>query len=181
MTSEAAPPAAGFSPARFTLATARHADTVLALMREFYVIEHLALDEPQARAAVEELLGHRTLGAIFLIESDEDTIVEEAGPPAGSDVTGGSLLGYGVVTFSFSLEFHGRFALLDELYLREAARGRGLGKASLAFVEEFCRHEGIRTLRLEVSHENARARAVYERAGYVTHNRDLLTKLLSGV
>lgn len=144
----------------FTLATAQHADLVTTLTQEFYTVEHLTLHERRARGAVEELLAHRALGAIFLVSLDA------------------AVVGYGVITFGFSLEFHGRFALLDEPYLRDSARGRGLGKACLAFVEEFCRHEGIASIRLEVAHDNERAQAIYRRAGYAGHNRDLLTKLL---
>jgi len=88
------------------------------------------------------------------------------------------LAGYLVLTFGYSLEFHGRDALVDELYVREAYRGRGAGTLSLAFVEEICRTEGIRALHLEVDRGNERARRLYHRAGYEDHDRYLLTRWL---
>jgi hypothetical protein len=41
---------------------------------------------------------------------------------------GPELAGYFTLTFCFSLEFHGRFALFDELYLREPYADRSWGK-----------------------------------------------------
>lgn len=144
----------------FTLATAEHVELIAALVQEFYIVEHITVAAHHTRAALDELLAHRALGAIFLVSLEDEVV------------------GYGVVTFGFSLEFRGRFALLDELYLRERVRGRGLGAACLAFAERFCEHEGVAAIRLEVAHDNARARSVYQRAGYAGHNRDLLTKML---
>lgn len=144
----------------FTIATMAQRDLVLAQMRDFYAAEHLAVDIAVASAALDTLLADRRLGGLFLIS------------------LGAEVVGYVAVTFGFSLEFHGRFALIDELYLREPARGRGIGKAALHFVEDFCRHEGIAAVRLEVSRTNTAAQALYRRAGYRDHGRDLLTKMI---
>jgi ribosomal protein S18 acetylase RimI-like enzyme len=86
--------------------------------------------------------------------------------------------GYLVLTFGFSLEFGGRDALIDELYVRENFRGRGLGRASLVLAAEVCREEGIRALHLEVDRVNTRAQGVYRQAGFRDHDRYLLTKWL---
>ncbi len=91
------------------------------------------------------------------------------------------VIGYVVLTFGFSLEFHGRAALLDELYVREQFRGRGAGKASLQWIEAICRREGVHAVRLEVERANTHARAVYRQAGYVAHDRYVLTKWLETV
>jgi GNAT superfamily N-acetyltransferase len=82
------------------------------------------------------------------------------------------------VTFGFSLEFRGRNAFVDELFVREEHRGRGLGAAALAVAEEFCRGLGIAALRLEVERENPRAQELYEREGFRVHPRHILTKWL---
>ncbi|HVR96304.1 MAG TPA: GNAT family N-acetyltransferase, partial [Thermoanaerobaculia bacterium] len=105
----------------FTLATAADEDLLLELMQEFYIIEHLPYDEQVACRALKELWSHTHLGRIYLIHSE------------------GKAAGYLVITFGFSLEFHGRDAMVDELYLREAFRGRGLGRESLELVEAVCR------------------------------------------
>lgn len=133
-------------------------DLLIVLMREFYAVEHLAFDEWVARAALRQILRDGARGSVYLIRSGED------------------VAGYVVLTFGFSLEFHGRDALVDELYLRERFRGKGLGRAALEFVEGVCRAEGIKAVHLEVDRVNTWAQEVYRKAGYRDHDRYLLTK-----
>ena len=147
-------------PVRFSVATPPDEETVLSLMREFYEIEHLTFTEEAARAALRQLLEGHQYGMVALMHAGEE------------------LIGYLVLTFGFSLEFHGRDALVDELYVREAHRGHGAGTLSLAFAEQLCRTEGIRALHLEVDRANEPARRLYHRAGYVDHDRYLLTRWL---
>ncbi|MGI9105406.1 MAG: GNAT family N-acetyltransferase [Pyrinomonadaceae bacterium] len=142
----------------FTLADASRIDLLISLMREFYAVEHMTFDETAARSALDQILHNSAFGEVYLISVDEMAV------------------GYLVVAFGFSLEFHGRDAFIDELYLRESYRGRGIGKASLQCAEEVCRREGIKALHLEVERVNARAQAVYRKAGYRDHHRYLLTK-----
>ena len=147
-------------PVRFSLAGPADEELVLSLMREFYEIEHLAFSEAPARAALRQILESHQHGVVALMH-------------AGDEVAG-----YLALTFGFSLEFHGRDALMDELYVRETYRGRGAGTLSLAFAEEICRTEGIHALRLEVDRANSDAQRLYHRAGYADHDRHLLTKWL---
>lgn len=144
----------------FTLADVSEVELLIELMREFYVIEHLEFDEAVARPALAQILRDRRFGVIHLIR------------------VGAEAAGYLVLTFGFSLEFGGRDALVDEIYLREDFRGRGLGKASLELAEAVCREEKISALHLEVDRANTRAQAVYRQAGFRDHDRYLLTKQL---
>ena len=144
----------------FTVADASDAELLIELMREFYACEHLEFDERAARVALEQILDDRRFGVIHVIRVD------------------GAAAGYLVLTFGFSLEFGGRDALVDELYLRENFRGHGLGKASLELAVEVCREEGIRALHLEVDRVNTRAQVLYRQAGFRDHDRYLLTKRL---
>ena len=80
--------------------------SVLELMREFYQQQHMRFDEVVAANAVTKLLADPSRGQICFI------------------YRGSELAGYFVVTICVSLEFHDNFALLDELYVREAFRGR---------------------------------------------------------
>jgi GNAT superfamily N-acetyltransferase len=136
-------------------------DLLVELMREFYAVEHLPFDEEVVRTGLRMILADPRYGFIQIVQAE------------------GRAAGYMVLTFGFSLEFHGRNALLDELYVREEFRGRGLGRASLDRAEEICRGEGIRALRLEVDRVNIRAREIYRKAGYKDHDRYLLTKWLA--
>ena len=146
----------------FSLAGPTDEELVLSLMREFYALEHLTWSAEPARAALRQVLESHRYGVVALIHHGEE------------------VAGYGVLTFGFSLEFHGRDALIDELYVRERFRGRGAGTLTLAFVEELCRTEGVRALRLEVHRTNEAGQRLYHRAGYRDHDRYLLTKWLEG-
>ncbi len=145
----------------FTPADASDAEELVALMREFYAYDHIAFDEGAARRALAQILQDRRFGLVHLIHAGTETA------------------GYLILTFGFSLEFQGRDAFVDELYLREPFRGRGLGKASIEFAAEVCGAEGIGALHLEVERANTRAQALYRRAGFRDHDRYLLTKWLS--
>jgi diamine N-acetyltransferase len=87
-------------------------------------------------------------------------------------------VGYLVLTFGFILEFHGKHAVIDEIYLRPNYRGHGYFKMALRFVESFCQQSKIRCLRLEVEKRNEKAQESYLRAGFRQHERLLMTKLL---
>ena len=91
---------------------------------------------------------------------------------------GPELAGYFTLTFCFSLEFHGRFALLDELYLRQPFRRQKLGQGVVGFAEGICRREGIMALRLEVGRDNAPAQALYRQSGFQEDARNLMTRWL---
>ena len=133
---------------------------MLELMREFYAQQHMRFDEPAASLAINKALSNHDLAQIYLI------------------FRGTELAGYFGLTFCFSLEFHGRFALLDELYLREPYRRQKLGKAVVAFSEDLCKKSGIRALRLEVGRENQPAQSLYLAAGFKVDERNLMTKWL---
>jgi len=57
--------------------------------------------------------------------------------------------------------------LLDGICVTQAARGRGIGAALLAAIDVEARHRGYPSVRLDVIGDNWRARALYERQGFV--------------
>ncbi|HEY0394837.1 MAG TPA: GNAT family N-acetyltransferase [Candidatus Elarobacter sp.] len=57
------------------------------------------------------------------------------------------------------------------------ARGRGAGRALLDAAEAFARANGLRYVSLMVTDDNAPARGLYDKAGFVTERR-MLTKRL---
>lgn len=141
-------------------ATLTDSELLLTMMKGFYRDEDIAFEYPKARRAVEELIQSPELGSILLL------------------CVGDEIVGYLVAIYSFILEFGGRQAFLDELYIREEWRGQGYSKLALAAVEKMSSEAGIRVLRLEVARSNARALALYERAGFELHDRFTMTKLL---
>lgn len=155
-----APPAPIMSWTRAT-----HSDThaLLDLMREFYLEERLTFDSHRTPLAVAQLLATPALGVVLLLRGEVGA------------------LGYLVASFGFSLEFGGRFVLLDELFLRPAARGRGESRRALDILESWASAQGALTTRMEVNRHNDKARAIYLKSGYQSQDRDILTKWCTGV
>jgi len=136
-------------------------DALLALQRDYYAEDGYPFVPAVAREAFGRLLADRALGAAWLAED------------------GGRVAAYVVVTLGWSLEFGGRDAFVDELYVAPAARGRGLGSAGLAAAEAGARALGVRTLHLEVEHGKPAALDLYRRRGFAEHGRRLLKKRLT--
>lgn len=130
----------------------------LVLQRAFYADDGYPFREAEARANLLRLLADPNLGRVWVTED------------------AGTVVGYVVLTFGFSLEFRGRDAFLDELYLAPGHRGRGLGQKALALVEAACREMGVRALHLEVEKHKTAAQALYRKIGFDDHDRYLMTK-----
>jgi ribosomal protein S18 acetylase RimI-like enzyme len=146
--------------ALFQLLSEQEMPVLLKMMRDFYSQQEMHFEEAVASHAIQKILGDPGLGQIYLI------------------YRGAELAGYFALTFCYSLEFHGRFALFDELYLLEAYRAQKLGKAVVAFAEELCKKAGLKALRLEVGRENQPAQSLYRTAGFEEDKRNLMTKWL---
>lgn len=77
----------------------------------------------------------------------------------------GEPAGYGLTARTFSQEAGGQILWIEELYIREAFRSKGLGREFFSYIEE--KNKGrITRIRLEVEEENTRAVSLYERLGY---------------
>jgi len=127
----------------------------------FYDLDGHAFDPAIARRAFTELIEQESYGRVWLIR-----LAEVAA-------------GYVVVTFGYSLEYHGRDAIVDELYLAPDYRGQGIGTQTLQFVEAECRQLGIHALHLEVMADNAKARRLYQKLGYRSRPSTFLHKWLA--
>ena len=87
-------------------------------------------------------------------------------------------VGYVVLALSFSIEAGGREACLDEFYLIPEVRNQGLGSRALSLVEAEGGDLAVRRIFLEVQRGN-RVIDLYRRAGYVDHDRYLMSKCLT--
>jgi len=146
--------------ASFRLATPDDIDHLLPLMQDFYTFERLPYDEERLRRLLSDLISEQSLGRLILFESDDE------------------LVGYMVLGFGFSLEFHGRDCFIDEFYVRPAHRSKGIGQAAVDFVMSLCRDSGIKAVHLEADHFNVRGHEFYKRLGFKDHDRHLMTRWL---
>lgn len=89
-------------------------------------------------------------------------------------------LGWGVVLEAqddiYVIASERRFAYIAELFVVEAARGTGVGRALIAACEAWARAQGHSVMQIGVLPGNARARAIYERAGYSPYGLQLRRK-----
>ena len=80
-----------------------------------------------------------------------------------------------VLCYGYSLEYLGRDAFIDELYLIESYRRRGWGKRTMQFVQEEAQRQGIRAIHLEVVRRNTNAFEFYRKLGFKDHDHRLMT------
>src|SRR5215469_3656640 len=145
-------------PVTLRPATESDGETLLSLMREYPVFDGHDFNPEKARAALLGLLREPAFGRVWLIF---------AGP---------TIAGYVVFCFGYSLEYLGRDAFLDEFYLRENYRRRGLGTQALKMVEDAARSLDIRAIHLEVVRRNRAAAEFYRKAGFYDHDHHLMSK-----
>jgi GNAT superfamily N-acetyltransferase len=131
------------------------------MMMEFYAEADYTLNTVRAQAAFQALLADPRLGEVWLIQA------------AGRDA------GYLVLTFGYSMEYGGRDAFIDDLFIRSPYRHAGLGSALVEHAREVCTGAGIRAMHLEVARDNSAAQRVYRRAGFAGTDRQLLTLQLA--
>ena len=135
-------------------------DLLARMHEEFSLEDRHAFDLAAARGALDALLREPRFGRAWVIENDDQAV------------------GYLAVCFGYSIEFRGRDAFVDELYVRPAQRGRGLGREALSVAEVACREAGIVALHLEVKRDNQAARKLYRSAGFAERESYLMTKKL---
>jgi ribosomal protein S18 acetylase RimI-like enzyme len=86
----------------------------------------------------------------------------------------GALVGYAIVVWSYSIEYGGIEAVLDELYLSPQARGSGLGRSVMEHIVREAKNAGAVVLRLETEAENSAARAFYAKLGFEALDRQIM-------
>ena len=143
---------------QFRVAKASDAELLLDFMQAYYAFDGHGYDREKARAALIALLQNSDFGCAWFI------------------LDGDSPVGYAVLCFGYSLEWLGRDAFVDEFYLREDYRGRGWGRAAMAFIENEARRVGIRVLHLEVVQQNAKALELYRGLGFREYHSTFLSK-----
>jgi ribosomal protein S18 acetylase RimI-like enzyme len=147
---------------QFRPATAEDESALLRMMRNLAEQEPGAyfFGEPVVREVLRKFLASPDLGQAWVFFDLETPV------------------GYIVLTFGYSFEFHGRDSFIDELYIEPQYRRQGIGRRAMQFAEERARELGVNAIHLEVDQGNDAAAELYRRAGYDDHSRFLMTKWL---
>lgn len=136
-------------------------EEVLDMMEAFYRIDTYLFVRITSEKNLLEFIATDTLGRLYVIVYQQN------------------IVGYIVMSFSFSFEFKGRNAFIDELYIKDDYRNQGIGKKALIFIEEEAKVLKVNALHMEVERHNTNAHNLYLKAGFTDNNRTLLTKFMT--
>jgi GNAT superfamily N-acetyltransferase len=149
-------------PLSITRATLANLESLLPLMRHMQEADPWSepFHEPTLRANLAELLQNPVYGVVYICR-------EEWSPIA-----------YLVICFDYSLEYRGKGAWIDELFVEAAHRGKGIGTQLLDQAETASCEHNAKFLHLEVNHGNP-AIELYRHRGFLDHQRYLMSKALA--
>ena len=122
------------------------------LVAAFHQSEGIEQSDEDRAAALTPLLEGTPHGAAYLI-----------GPKNGP-------VGYIVVSFGYSVEMGGIDGFIDEFYIRENVRGRGMGGEVLRTLMPALADYGVKALHLEVMRDNEGAKRLYTRLGFTARD-----------
>ena len=127
------------------------------MMQDFYAIDNYPMDVEVAKTLFQEFISNEHLGKSWLIYSENE------------------IVGYIILTFIFSFEYGGKIAFVDELFIKETARGKGFGKEAIQFIQQEVPKLSLKLLYLEVEPHNENAQKLYLAHDFELHNRKLMT------
>lgn len=143
------------------LATMDDLERLTNLVAGFHTESGIEQDATTRHGALVPLLEGSPHGAIWMI-----------GPRSAP-------VGYIAVSFGWSIEFGGLDAFVDEFYVRDRVRGRGMGSEAMMALARALAGQGITAMNLEVDTDNERARTLYERIGFSSRDRyHLMARIL---
>ncbi|BFM51332.1 GNAT family N-acetyltransferase [Marinomonas sp. THO17] len=138
-------------------------EAIESLVAQYHEFEGIESSAEMRRAALLELVAsNKQHGFIVVATSDEN------------------IIGYAAICYGFSIEFGGRDAFLDEVFVAASFRRNGIGDTLIRFAEEIAKKDKIQALHLEVSKSNEKARSLYSGLGF--ENREafhLMSKRLN--
>ena len=131
-------------------------EIITQMMQDFYAIDNYPMDVEVAKNLFQEFISNDHLGKSWLIYSESE------------------IVGYIILTFIFSFEYGGKIAFVDELFIKETARGKGFGKEAIQFIQQEVPKLSLKLLYLEVEPHNENAQNLYLAHDFELHNRKLM-------
>ena len=126
------------------------------MTQDFYAIDNYPMDVEVAKKLFQEFISNEHLGKSWLMYSENE------------------IVGYIILTFIFSFEYGGKIAFVDELFIKETARGKGFGKEAIQFIQREVPKLSLKLLYLEVEPHNENAQKLYLAHDFELHNRKLM-------
>ena len=145
---------------QFELVNENHFPELLLMMQDFYAIDAYAFNKELASSNLQIFTASENIGRIWMIKNADQ------------------IAGYVILTFYFSFEFGGKTAFVDELFLKPAYRGKGIGSMVLDFISQKAKEFSLKALHLEVERHNEGGNRLYAKKGFKEHKRALLTKIM---
>lgn len=139
------------------LATINDLDRLLPMVAAFHKETGIESDEAHRSSALRPLLEGEPHGAIWLI-----------GPKIAP-------VGYVCVSFGWSIELGGLDGMIDEFWVREKVRKRGMGGEAMTALQKALQAAGVHALSLEVLGSDGAATRLYKRAGFKARGNQLMT------
>ena len=143
-------------------ATAADIQPLVGLMKSFYAEAGYGLDESEASASFSSLLSHAALGGAWIA------------------LLGQRPVGHAVLTTRYTMEHGGLSGYVDDLFVENEHRQKGIASRLLQELETECLARGCKALIVEVGRNNPAGLAAYKKLGmkHVDDGRVLYRKLL---
>ncbi len=144
------------------VATEKDQPELTAMMEDFFLMFGYPFDRALRNKQVLEVIGSPAFGQLLLFEINTQ------------------IIGYMLLSNSYSFEFGGKIGYIDEFYLKPDFRGLGAGRQILDLLKTQLEETGFKSLRLEVENYNKQAIRLYEKSGFSIHStRHLMTYMPS--
>jgi ribosomal protein S18 acetylase RimI-like enzyme len=143
---------------QFLVLKSNSINVLLEMMQSFYQIDNYSFDYQLQKNNINYIQQNEDQGEIWLFQYDN------------------IIIGYTFISFGFSFEYGGKTALIDELFIKESYRGKGLGKICLNFISKRCASKDVKSLQMEVENHNDGALKLYTDCGFKNKGRFYLTK-----
>ena len=131
-------------------------DIITVMMEDFYAIDNYPIEAQATKKMFQEFISNENFGKAWLIYADN------------------RIAGYVILTYIFSFEYGGKIAFVDELFIKQSARGKGIGKETIQFVQQESPKLSLKLLYLEVENHNENAQKLYLAHDFGFHNRKLM-------
>ena len=132
-------------------------DTILAFMRDYYVIEGIEFNKGKSYTTLIDFLNNSS-GKLFIIENENKSV------------------GYFCIAFSYTLENYGKDCFLDEIFIEAYSRHLGIGSEVMLLIERYLKENNFKAMHLIVDNRNNVALNYYLKNGFTLPDSKFMTK-----